>query len=239
MDIKRIIREEIEDFNWIGEIDPYSFVKDYYNKFPANYKISRMSNDYAHLKSDKKNLKEILRSMGYEGTIDEPLMLKALTKYYKENVPLIKRFWSRFNYDDLEYVHNQIIDSIFENTEDFDWIRDVPAKEAYKISSEPNLYIDDEVVQNLGLPDSNFILSRGEKNLGNFRWTSSGIPYRFTASLYPITYSDGKKMWRVMGTSGDHGFGYSWITKRNTLGKRARMQIFKQIIDRYNLDRFI
>jgi hypothetical protein len=43
----------------------------------------------------------------------------------------------------------------------------------------------------------------------------------------------------VVGTSGDSGFGYSFINKRNTLGKRARQQIFKQIIDKYNLQKYI
>jgi hypothetical protein len=122
MNIKKIIREEIDDMDWLRNIDPYSFVKNYYDSFSTKRKISRMSNDYAHLKSDKNNLKEILYTMGYEGVIDEPLMLKALTKYYKENIPLIKRFWSRFNYDDLQYVHNQIIDTLFENTDDLEWI---------------------------------------------------------------------------------------------------------------------
>lgn len=107
--------------------------------------------------------------------------------------------------------------------------------EPYRLSSEPNLYIDDALVQVLELPDTH---NGREKKLGDFRWTSSGMNYRFTAMLYPITYSDGRKAWRVVGSSGDSGFGYSWIAKRNTLGKRARMQIFKQIIDKYNLDSY-
>ena len=106
------------------------------------------------------------------------------------------------------------------------------------ISSEPNLYIDDMLVRLLDLPDANLILNRNEKKLGDFRWTSGGMNYRFSAVLYPVNYGSGKKMWRVIGSSGDHGFGYSWITKRNTLGKRARLQIFKQIIDKYDLDSY-
>jgi hypothetical protein len=109
--------------------------------------------------------------------------------------------------------------------------------EPYKITDEPNLYIDDLLVQSLELPETRF-LSRNEKMLGDFRWTSQGINYRFTAVLYPIKSSGVTKMWRVVGSSGDHGFGYGHISKRNTLGKRARMQIFKQIIDKYNLDSY-
>jgi hypothetical protein len=106
----------------------------------------------------------------------------------------------------------------------------------YYISSEPNLFIDDLLVHVLDLPETNG--SRPEKQLGDFRWTSQGMNYKFTARLYPVNYASGKKVWRVVGSSGDHGFGYSFISKRNTLGKRARIQIFKQIIDKYNLDSY-
>ncbi len=106
----------------------------------------------------------------------------------------------------------------------------------YYMSSEPNLFLDNMLVQLMELPEGR--LNRKEKSLGDFRWTSGGISYRFTASLYPITYSDGRKVWRVVGHSGDSGFGYSYITKRNTLGKRVRLQIFKQIIDKYDLDSY-
>jgi hypothetical protein len=109
--------------------------------------------------------------------------------------------------------------------------------EPYKITNEPNLYIDDLLVQSLELPEGRF-LNKDEKMLGDFRWTSQGINYRFTALLYPIKSSGVTKMWRVVGSSGDYGFGYRHISKRNTLGKRARMQIFKQIIDKYNLDSY-
>jgi hypothetical protein len=106
----------------------------------------------------------------------------------------------------------------------------------YRISSDPNLYINDFMVDLLDLPETNS--PRPEKQLGDFRWTSGGINYKFTARLYRINYTNGEIEWRVVGTSGDSGFGYSFISKRNTLGKRARMQIFKQIIDKYDLDRF-
>lgn len=109
--------------------------------------------------------------------------------------------------------------------------------EPYHLSSEPNLYIDDLIVQELDLPNANFT-AKNEKRLGDFSWVKGGIRYRFSAVLYPIEYASGKKQWRVIGLSGDSGFGYSFITKRNTLGKKARMQIFQQIIDKYNLDSY-
>lgn len=123
--------------------------------------------------------------------------------------------------------------------DDFDWIKDITPLEPYRISSEPNLYIDDTVVQLLGLSYAPF--GGGlEKELGNFYWEErAGIKYKFTAYLRRMEFASGKIEWRVVGQSGDYGFGYSFISQRNTLGKRARMQIFKQIIDKYNLDGFV
>ena len=109
--------------------------------------------------------------------------------------------------------------------------------EAYYITAEPNLYIADIIVQSFDLPDAPF--GRGkEKELGKFYWVSGGIKYSFTAYLRLTIFHSGKIEWRVVGQSGDSGFGYAFITQKNTLRKRARMQIFQQIIDKYNLDRF-
>ena len=128
---------------------------------------------------------------------------------------------------------------IREEIDDLDWIRNIKPIKPYSISSEPNLYINDSVVKMLNLPDDNELFYRGEKKLGKFSWTRNGIRYSFTAIIYPTTYSNGETKWRVIGHSGDYGFGYSWMPKNRTLGKKARMQIFKQIIDRYNLDNIV
>ena len=107
----------------------------------------------------------------------------------------------------------------------------------YYITAEPNLYIADIIVQSLDLPGAPFGVVK-EKELGNFSWVSGGIRYRFTAYLRRTIFHSGKIEWRVVGQSGDSGFGYSFITQKNTLRKRARMQIFQQIIDKYNLDSY-
>jgi hypothetical protein len=109
--------------------------------------------------------------------------------------------------------------------------------EPYRISSEPNMHFSDIIVQSLDLPDARF--SNGlEKDLGKFSWVSGGMRYSFNAYLRRVNFTSGNIEWRVVGQSGDSGFGYAFITKRNTLGKRARMQIFQQIIDKYNLDSY-
>ena len=102
-----------------------------------------------------------------------------------------------------------------------------------------NMYIDDMVVELMGLPTATF-MSSDEKSLGNFVWTSGGMKYKFTARVRSFKSSVYHlKTWRVVGTSGSYGFGYSFINKKETLGKRARLQIFKQIIDKYNLQQYM
>jgi hypothetical protein len=97
-----------------------------------------------------------------------------------------------------------------------------------------NLYLHEFLA--LGFKDSTW---RGEKELGDFRYgAKNGIQYKFSARLNP-TRLHNQTYYRVVGSSGDSGFGYSFITKRNTLGKRYRQQIFKQIIDKYGLEPYM
>jgi hypothetical protein len=106
----------------------------------------------------------------------------------------------------------------------------------YKINSTGEImYIDELLIQTLNLDTAG-----KEKNLGNFKWTSGGMNYRITAYVTPpIIINTGQELRRVVGISGDSGFGYSFITKRNTIGKRGRAQIFKQIIEKYNLNSYL
>ena len=108
----------------------------------------------------------------------------------------------------------------------------------YKFDSTGmNMYIDNLLLESLNLEDS---WNKKEKKLGDFRWTSGGMNYKFTAYVStPFNGQSGQEYRRVLGTCGDSGFGYSFITKRNTIGKRGRTQIFKQIIEKYNLDSYM
>ena len=107
----------------------------------------------------------------------------------------------------------------------------------YKISSDGmNMYIDDLIIQSLGLNIKKYSNS-DEVNLGDFRWTSRGMNYNFRGfALGFVSQNNGQKLWRVVGSSGDSGFGYSYIPQRHVIGKRGRQQIFKQIIDKFGLD---
>lgn len=108
----------------------------------------------------------------------------------------------------------------------------------YKFDSTgENMYIDNLLLESLNLEDS---WNKKEKKLGDFRWTSSGMNYKFTAYVStPFNGQSGQEYRRVIGRSGDSGFGDSYISKKNTIGKRGRAQIFKQIIEEYKLNSYI
>lgn len=108
----------------------------------------------------------------------------------------------------------------------------------YKFSTDGmNMYIDDLFIQSLGVNVEKTYSNNEVVSLGDFRWTSGGINYKISCDARAfVSQNNGQKLWRVVGSSGDFGFGYAWITKRNTIGKRGRQQIFKQIIDKFGLD---
>jgi len=109
---------------------------------------------------------------------------------------------------------------------------------AYMSLDRMNLYLHKALVDELGLKDIKWA-GRNEKELGKFGYGPKvGHRYLFTATLYPTTLHN-QNYYKVVGTSGDSGFGYSFINKRNTLGKRYREQIFNQIVDKYKLQEYL
>jgi hypothetical protein len=111
---------------------------------------------------------------------------------------------------------------------------------AYMSADRMDLYLHAALVEELGLNDLTWS-KRNEKELGKFRYGSKnslGYTYAFNAVLYP-TRLHNQNYYRVVGTSGDSGFGYGFISKKNTLGVRHRQQIFKQIIDKYDLTKYM
>ena len=100
------------------------------------------------------------------------------------------------------------------------------------------MFIHEVLIDELGLEDTSW-LSRPEKKLGDFRFgPKNGTQYKFTSRVVPITIN-GQPYYKVVGTSGDSGFGYGFISHKNQLGKRYRGQIFQQIIDKYNLQPYM
>jgi len=109
----------------------------------------------------------------------------------------------------------------------------------YMSTDKMALYVHEAVIEKLGLNENSRMLNRGEKELGDFRFGSKdNMIYKFTARLLPTQLHD-QPYYKVVGTSGDSGFGYGFISKKNTLGLRNRQQIFKQIIDKYDLEPYM
>ena len=101
-----------------------------------------------------------------------------------------------------------------------------------------NFYLHEALVKQLGIEESKSWYS-GEKDLGKFRFGSkNGHEFNFNARLRPQRLHD-QTYYKVLGMSGDSGFGYSDITEKNTLDIRYRQQIFKQIIKKYGLEPYM
>ena len=104
---------------------------------------------------------------------------------------------------------------------------------AYMSTDGLNLYLHEGLVKQLGIQDTTN--PNDQYYLGNFTFGSkNGIEYSIHTRLEPHRLHN-QLYYKVVGSSGDYGFGHHFISKRNTLGKRYRQQIFKKIIDKYNL----
>jgi len=106
--------------------------------------------------------------------------------------------------------------------------------EPYEIKGDgPSMYIHPLIVESLKLryyrPD--------EIELGKFRY---GLYYNYSIDtrLIKTTYLNKNVKYKVVGISGDYGFGLSYFNKGNTLGKRDRIRIYEQIIDKYDLNKY-
>lgn len=119
---------------------------------------------------------------------------------------------------------------------DMKWlVRDTGFNLIYKSNDGMNLFIHKVLADTLPVKE----LFNGDKELGKFRFgPKNDVGYAFTAVLTP-TVKMGEPYYRVVGRSGDSGFGYNDIYKKHILGKRYRDQIFKQIIDKYDLKPFM
>jgi hypothetical protein len=114
----------------------------------------------------------------------------------------------------------------------------------YEISPDgERMFIDEILIDKLNLEDRPH-WSNSEKKLGNFIFgTKNGQKYVFNARVTgkDINYSNGQEFMSVAGMCVDLGlgFGYSDLKEKEKLGIRAQSQIFKQIIEKYNLDSYI
>ena len=170
-------------------------------------------------------------------------MKELIRKILKEETSvdqkeIIQDIMNEFGYETaIKYLGG--VDNFINIMYDGDLIKfskDTRTPMAYISSIELNLYLHEALVKKLNFEDA---VWRGEKELGNFTFGSKNdIQYKFRANLLP-TRLHNQTYYKVVGTSGDSGFGYYGFTKRNTLGKRYRQQIFKQIIDKYGLEPYM
>lgn len=127
---------------------------------------------------------------------------------------------------------NNIINIVY-NDDLIKFGEDTKTPISYLSTDGMNLYLHEALVKQLGIQDTTN--PNDQYYLGKFTFGSkNGTEYSIHTRLEPHRIHN-QLYYKVLGSSGDYGFGHGFISKRNTLGKRYRQQIFKQIIDKYNL----
>lgn len=126
---------------------------------------------------------------------------------------------------------NNIIDIVYDGNL-IKFSEDTTTPIAYLSTDGMNLYLHEGLVKQLGIQDSSN--PNDEYYLGKFTFGSDGTKYSIHTRLEPARLHN-QFYYKVVGSSGDYGFNRHFILKKNTLGKRHRQQIFKQIIDKYGL----
>jgi hypothetical protein len=96
----------------------------------------------------------------------------------------------------------------------------------------PNMYISEFLINELNI-DTNDLGS-----LGTFKWGPKKNPYVAFCDLNTVRekFNNGFNYYRVKGRGYGKQFGYGNTSQ--TIGKTYRKQIFKQIIDKYDLDSY-
>jgi|688.fasta_scaffold42603_4 hypothetical protein len=229
--------------------NPIQFFKSEIDRFHrvSDQAMKRISKLYAMAKDDT----EVTESI-----IDWELHRKLMEKKYgKRPIETEFKFVSEDKESKIEDIKQMIkndgrlesiikmmgIENLIKVIYDGDIIKfseDTNTPLAYMSADRMNLYLHASLVDELGLRNLNWS-NRNEKELGKFKFGSkNGHQYAFNASLYPARLHN-QNYYRVVGTSGDSGFGYGFISKKNTLGVRYRQQIFQQIIDKYDLSKYM
>jgi hypothetical protein len=229
--------------------NPIQFFKSEIDRFHrvSDQAMKRISKLYAMAKDDT----EVTESI-----IDWELHRKLMEKKYgKRPIETEFKFVSEDKESKIEDIKQMIkndgrlesiikmmgIENLIKVIYDGDIIKfseDTNTPLAYMSADRMALYLHASLVDELGLRNLNWS-NRNEKELGKFKFGSkNGHQYAFNASLYP-TRLHNQNYYKVVGTSGDSGFGYSFINKKNILGVGYRRQIFKQIIDKYDLSKYM
>jgi hypothetical protein len=103
------------------------------------------------------------------------------------------------------------------------------------------MHIDKVLIDRLNLEDKPHWIDE-QKKLGEFIFgTKNGPKYTFDAvATGKAIDSNGQVFMQVAGMCDELGlgFGYTDLKEKEKLGKRAQSQIYKQIIEKYNLDSY-
>jgi hypothetical protein len=171
------------------------------------------------------NMKDLIRKILREQTESKKDAIKSMIK--KSGLETAARVMGGIN---------NIIDIVYDG-ELIKFSEDTITPIAYMSTDGLNFYLHEALVKQLGIQDTTH--PNDEYYLGKFTFGSEdGTKYSIHTRLEPARLHN-QFYYKVVGSSGDYGFNRHFILKKNTLGKRHRQQIFKQIIDKYNLSKYM
>ena len=263
MNLKRIIREEMDDFDWIKDIDTSKFRPEIGDLIEVRNKGSEEAylnwlGDYADYWDDG------FYGYNIEGEVIPPGDPSFKDKGFnlRETNTGDRIYFPHYEYMlelkeigtpkglDLEYWPISYKDKPktikLKEEDEFDWIRDINYDHDYKLSykiikpcatcnkKEWSMRISDDLVEAL-LHNLDYESPRPRPKDDLILYDDMTFIKNGMKLLMTVWFRKrGDGYWTVIGQGGDYGWGFSHLTQKHTYGKRARMQIYKQLMDKIN-----
>lgn len=125
---------------------------------------------------------------------------------------------------------------IKEEIDDFSWVSVINPFDYYISNNGMTMILNREVVEFLLRKEGGGGITSNDDTIlyKRIEYRQSGGKYTMLVYFYPTTLSNGVLSYKVIGRSGDYGWGFRWLSNKNVFGKQVRNQIFRKIIEDIN-----
>ena len=118
---------------------------------------------------------------------------------------------------------------IKEEVDDFEWVGNIKPLDYYISNNGMTMLLNKETVELLLRKEGKHITPKKSIFYKETVYNQGGSKYTMSIYLYPTILSNGETSYKVFGRSGDYGWGFSWVSRAHTFGKRIRNQIFREV----------